>query len=190
MLMTASLQDDPDLMTVKHNQQRTWASGNYAAVAARIQFIAEQLVDAADLAAGSQVLDVATGSGNAAIAAARSGASVTGIDYVPILLERARVRAAAEGFDVEFADGDAEVLSFPDASFDAVISVLGVMFATNQEHAASELLRVRPSGRHDSPSELDPVELHRGDAPDRRPPRSGAPRRPLATPVGDRATAH
>jgi ubiquinone/menaquinone biosynthesis C-methylase UbiE len=145
--MTANVQTAPDLTTVKHNQQRVWASGDYAAVAARIQFIAEHLVDAADLTANSQVLDVATGSGNAAIAAARCGASVTGIDYVPTLLERARVRAAAEGVAVEFADGDAEDLSFPDASFDVVISVLGVMFTANQDRAASELLRVaRPGG--------------------------------------------
>jgi SAM-dependent methyltransferase len=147
MLMTTNVQTVPDLPTVKDNQQRTWASGDYAAVAARIQFIAEQLIDAANVEAGSLVLDVATGSGNAAIAAARSGASVTGIDYVPTLLERARVRAAAEGFDIEFADGDAEALPFRDASFDAVVSVLGVMFTADQESAASELLRVaRPGG--------------------------------------------
>lgn len=145
--MTTIVPTAPDLAAVKHNQQRAWASGDYAAVATRIQFIAEQLVDAADLAAGSQVLDVATGSGNAAIAAARSGGTVTGIDYVPALLERARVRAAAEGFDIEFADGDAEDLPFADASFDAVVSVLGVMFTADQERAASEVMRVaRPGG--------------------------------------------
>lgn len=145
--MTTSVQTAPDLVTVKDNQQRTWASGDYAAVAARIQVIAEQLVDTADLAAGSQVLDVATGSGNAAIAAARSGATVTGVDYVPSLLERARARAAVEGFDIAFATGDAEALPFPNASFDAVISVLGVMFTADQERAAAELLRVaRPGG--------------------------------------------
>ena len=145
--MTTIVQTAPDLATVKHNQQRAWASGDYAAVAARIQSIAEQLVDDADLAAGSRVLDVATGSGNAAIAAARSGAVVTGIDYVPELLQRARLRAAAEGFDIEFADGDAEALQFRDASFDAVVSVLGVMFTADQDRAASELLRVvRPGG--------------------------------------------
>jgi ubiquinone/menaquinone biosynthesis C-methylase UbiE len=145
--MTSIVPAVSDLAAVKHNQQRAWASGDYAAVAARIQSIAEQLIDAADLAAGSLVLDVATGSGNAAIAAARSGATVTGVDYVPALLERARVRAAAEGFAIEFFDGDAEELTFPDASFDAVVSVLGVMFTADQEGAAAELLRVtRPGG--------------------------------------------
>ena len=146
--MTTIVPTAPDLAAVKHNQQRAWASGDYAAVAARIQSIAEQLVDAADLEAGSRVLDVATGSGNAAIAAARSGGTVIGIDYVPTLLEQARVRAAAEGFDIKFADGDAENLPFTDASFDAVVSVLGVMFTADQERAASEVLRVaRPGGK-------------------------------------------
>jgi SAM-dependent methyltransferase len=136
----------PDLAAVKQRQQQTWASADYAAVAARIQLIAEQLVDAADLAAGSHVLDAATGSGNAAIAAARSGALVTGLDYVPALLDRARTRSRAEGFDIEFVEGDAEALPFADASFDATISVLGVMFTADQERAASELLRVTKPG--------------------------------------------
>jgi SAM-dependent methyltransferase len=136
-----------DVAEVKSRQQRAWASGDYAAVAARIQPMAELLVDAADLKAGSTVLDVAAGSGNAAIAAARLACAVTGIDYVPELLERARARAAAEGFDIDFVDGDAEALAYPDGAFDAVVSVVGVMFATDQDRAAAELLRVtRPGG--------------------------------------------
>lgn len=137
----------PDLAAVKQRQQKMWAGGDYAAVAARIVSIAENLVDAADLRAGDTVLDVATGSGNAAIAAARCGCDVTGVDYVAGLLERGRQRAAAEGVEVRFREGDAEALPFPDASFDAVVSVVGVMFAPDQERAASELLRVcRPGG--------------------------------------------
>jgi SAM-dependent methyltransferase len=137
----------PDLVAIKRRQRQAWGSGDYAAVAARIQLIAECLVDAADLQAGSQVLDVATGSGNAALAAARCGCEVTGIDYVPELLERGRVRAAAEGLQVEFREGDAEDLPAADASFDAVLSCLGVMFTPDQERAAAELLRVcRPGG--------------------------------------------
>ncbi len=137
----------PDLVAVKIRQQQTWASGDYAAVAARIQIIAEQLVDAADIPAGSTLLDVATGSGNAAIAAARSGAVVTGVDYVPALLDQARARSAAEGLEIRFMDGDAEALPFEDATFDVTISALGVMFTADQERAASELLRVtRPGG--------------------------------------------
>src|SRR5215207_119842 len=132
---------------IKERQQRMWASGDYAAVAARIHSIAERLCEAADLIAGARVLDVATGSGNAAIAAARSGSEVVGIDYVPALLDRARVRAQAEGLEVDFVEADAEALPFADGSFDTVLSVVGVMFAPDQERAAAELLRVcRPGG--------------------------------------------
>jgi SAM-dependent methyltransferase len=109
--------------------------------------VAERLVDAADLHAGWRVLDVATGSGNAAIAAARLGVQSVGVDYVPSLLERAGTRAAAEGLAVELVEGDAEALPFPDASFDAVTSVFGSMFAPDHERVAAELLRVtRPGG--------------------------------------------
>jgi SAM-dependent methyltransferase len=132
---------------VKERQQKMWASGDYAAVAARIHPMAERLCESADLVAGSRVLDVATGSGNAAIAAARRECDVVGIDYVPALLERARVRAMAEGLAVDLIEADAEALPFADASFDAVLSVVGVMFAPNQERAAAEVLRVcRPGG--------------------------------------------
>ena len=137
----------PDLAAVKARQQKMWASGNYAAVAARIVPMAEHLAEAAGLRPGDRVLDVATGSGNAALAAARYGAEVTGVDYVPELLERGRARAAAEGLEITFAEGDAEDLAFPDASFDVVLSALGVMFAPDQERAAAELVRVtRPGG--------------------------------------------
>jgi ubiquinone/menaquinone biosynthesis C-methylase UbiE len=109
--------------------------------------VAEHLCDTADLRAGWRVLDVATGSGNAAIAAARHGCTAVGVDYVPALLERARRRADAEGLSVELLEGDAEALPFPDASFDAVTSVFGSMFAPDHRQAAAELLRVcRPGG--------------------------------------------
>jgi ubiquinone/menaquinone biosynthesis C-methylase UbiE len=137
----------PDLLAVKQRQQQAWASGDFHVVAARITLVAERLVDAADLHAGWRVLDVATGSGNAAIAAARLGGTAVGIDYVPALLERGRERAAAEGLDVSLLEGDAEALPFPDASFDAVTSVFGAMFAPDHARAAAELLRViRPGG--------------------------------------------
>ncbi len=137
----------PDLDAVKRRQQQAWSSGDFAVVAARIVLVAEHLCDTADLRAGWRVLDVATGSGNAAIAAARHGCTAVGIDYVPPLLERGRERAAAEGLDVELLEGDAESLPFPDASFDAVTSVFGSMFAPDHARAADELLRVcRPGG--------------------------------------------
>jgi SAM-dependent methyltransferase len=136
-----------DLAAVKNRQQATWASGDFAEIATLIVPMAERLADDADLRTGSTVLDVACGSGNGAIAAARLGCVVTGIDYVPALLERGRERAAAERLSVEFRDGDAEQIPFPDASFDAVISIVGVMFAPDQPRTAAELVRVtRPGG--------------------------------------------
>jgi len=136
------------LAAIKARQQAMWASGDFSLVASRIAASAERLVEAADLQAGWRVLDVATGSGNAAIAAARCGCEVVGVDYVPSLLDRGRIRAAAEGLEVEFIEGDAEALPFPDASFDAVLSIYGAMFAPDAEKTAAELLRVtRPGGR-------------------------------------------
>jgi cyclopropane fatty-acyl-phospholipid synthase-like methyltransferase len=98
MTMSA-ITGSPD--AVEARQQRMWARGDYAAVAARIHPIAERLCEAGDLVPGARVLDVATGSGNAAIAAARRECDVVGVDYVPALLERAHVRARAEGLAIE-----------------------------------------------------------------------------------------
>jgi SAM-dependent methyltransferase len=136
-----------DLEAVKAKQQATWASGDYHTIAATIPLISERLADAADLRAGSRVLDVAGGSGNTALAAARCGADVVSLDYVPSLLERSQRRAQAEGLAYETVVADAEAMPFEDASFDAVISVVGVMFAPDHARAAHELLRVcRPGG--------------------------------------------
>jgi len=138
----------PDLEAVKQRQQTMWASGDFHAVAALIQPVAEDLCEAVDLRADWRVLDVATGSGNAALAAARRGCDVVGIDYVPALLARGRRRAEAEGLDIDLVEGDAESIPFPDASFDAVVSVYGAMFAPNHEKTFAELARVcRPGGR-------------------------------------------
>jgi ubiquinone/menaquinone biosynthesis C-methylase UbiE len=132
----------PDLAAVKKRQQATWASGDFSVVAARIVLQAEQLCEAINLQAGWRVLDVATGSGNAAIAAARRGCKVVGTDYVPALLESGRLRAGAEHLEVDFVEGDAENLPFPDSSFDAVLSIYGAMFAPDHRKAAAELARV------------------------------------------------
>jgi SAM-dependent methyltransferase len=136
-----------DMSAIKERQRWTWASGDYSAIGARIMLMAERLVDAAGVCAGDAVLDVATGTGNAAIAAARCGCEVTGIDYVEALLERGRERAAAEGLTVTFTEADAEHLPYPDASFDTVLSCVGVMFTPDHQQAAAELVRVcHPGG--------------------------------------------
>jgi ubiquinone/menaquinone biosynthesis C-methylase UbiE len=136
----------PDYAAVKNRQKATWASGDFSVVAARIVLQAEMLCEAVNLQAGWRVLDVATGSGNAAIAAARRGCPAVGVDYVPALLESGRARAKAEHLEVEFVEGDAENLPFPSASFDAVVSVYGAMFAPNHRKTAEELLRVSRGG--------------------------------------------
>jgi SAM-dependent methyltransferase len=132
---------------LKAKQQKTWASGDYGAVAAIIHPMAEDLVQAADLSAGMRVLDVAAGTGNASLAAARCGCRVTATDYVAGLLDRARERAAAEHLPLTVEPADAENLPYPDGTYDAVVSVVGAMFAPDQERVAAELTRVcRPGG--------------------------------------------
>lgn len=136
----------PDFSAITLRQQGVWASGDYAAVAARIPLISELLCDAADLSSVDRVLDVAGGSGNTALAAARCGSEVVSVDYVPSLLERARARSAAEGLSVKYVEADVQALPFADDSFDAVVSALGVMFAPDHRTAADEMLRVCRSG--------------------------------------------
>jgi ubiquinone/menaquinone biosynthesis C-methylase UbiE len=141
-------QQTPDLGAIKQKQQKTWTSGDYARVGNTLVIMGERLCEAVDLRSGQRVLDVATGSGNTAISAARRYCEVTGMDYVPELIEQARQRAGAEGLDVAFVVADAENMPFRDASYDVVLSTVGVMFAPDQERAASELMRVtRPGGK-------------------------------------------
>jgi SAM-dependent methyltransferase len=143
------MSDADEMQVLREGQLRTWSEGDFAVVAAIVMMVSEELVEALGIVPGERVLDVACGSGNAAIAAARrSWGDVVGVDFVPALLERARERAAAERLDVEFVEGDAAELPFGDGEFDVVTSVFGAMFAPDQEQAASELLRVcRPGGR-------------------------------------------
>jgi ubiquinone/menaquinone biosynthesis C-methylase UbiE len=138
----------PDLASIKDRQQKTWTSGNFARIGNRMVIVGELLCEAVDLRAGDKVLDVATGSGNTALSAARRFCETTGIDYVPDLIGQAEERAEAEGLEVTFEVGDAEDLPYQEASFDAVLSTFGIMFAPDQEMAAGELLRVcKPGGR-------------------------------------------
>jgi ubiquinone/menaquinone biosynthesis C-methylase UbiE len=136
----------PDLAAIKMRQQATWSSGDYHMIGTQIQIVSELLIEALDVRSTESVLDVATGSGNAALAAARRGCEVIGVDYVPALLDRARRRAEAEGLAIEFVEGDAEALPFEDGAFDVTSSVFGSMFAPDQEKTAGELARVTRSG--------------------------------------------
>jgi SAM-dependent methyltransferase len=143
------MSETPDLAAVTAIQQQVWSKGDFAMVAHLVNFPSEALAEDLDLVPDERVLDVASGSGNAAIAAARrTWGNVVSSDYVPALLERGRERAAAEHLEVEFVEADAQDLPFEDASFDVVISVYGAMFAPDQEKTAAELLRVvKPGGR-------------------------------------------
>src|SRR5215468_1765729 len=137
-----------DFEAIKTKQQNTWASGDFAVVGTTLQIVGEELAEAADIRAGERVLDVAAGNGNATLAAARRFARVTSTDYVPTLLANGEARAAAEGLDVVFQEADVEALPFADASFDAVLSTYGQMFAPDHRKTASEMLRVvRRGGR-------------------------------------------
>jgi ubiquinone/menaquinone biosynthesis C-methylase UbiE len=138
----------PDLVAIKQRQRATWASGDYHRIATQIQIVSELMIEALDVRSTELVLDVATGSGNAALAAARRGCSVVGVDYVPGLLDRARRRAEADELWIELVDGDAEALPFAGGAFDVSVSVFGAMFAPDPERTARELVRVtRPGGR-------------------------------------------
>jgi SAM-dependent methyltransferase len=125
-----------------------WGLGRYETTAAVLEPAAERVVALAAPRPGERFLDVACGTGNAALIAARRGARVTGVDLAERLVGVARERAAAEGLEAEFAVGDAVDLPLPDASFDVAVSVFGVIFAGDAPRAFAELIRVlRPGGR-------------------------------------------
>ncbi len=137
-----------DYAAITARQQATWATGDFHEVARQVVPVSDTLVHDVDPHAGQRVLDVACGSGNAALAAARRYCETSGIDYVPALIDRARIRAEAERTPIDFRVADAQALPYGDATFDATLSVFGVMFAPDQEKAAAELLRVtKPGGR-------------------------------------------
>jgi SAM-dependent methyltransferase len=125
-----------------------WASGDYPSMVETFLLpLGPRLVAACGIGPGMRVLDVAAGTGNASIPAAQAGADVTASDLTPALLDAGRRRAEAAGLELDWVEADAERLPFPDASFDVVISAIGVMFAPHHQDAADELIRVcRPGG--------------------------------------------
>jgi SAM-dependent methyltransferase len=136
----ASTGSDTEL---KARHRAMWASGDYASMVETFLLpLGPRLVEACDIGAGTTVLDVAAGTGNASLPAAQRGARVTASDLTPELLEAGRRRAAAEGLELEWVEADAERLPFGDESFDVVISCIGAMFAPHHQDVADELVRV------------------------------------------------
>ena len=132
---------------LKQSMRETWISGDFGKIARTNVRAAEEFVSRLDLPPGAQVLDVACGTGTVSIPLARRGARVTGVDIAPNLLEQARERAASEGLQIWFEEGDAEQLPYPDATFDAVTTMFGAMFAPQPELVAAECSRVlKPGG--------------------------------------------
>jgi SAM-dependent methyltransferase len=136
-----------EIAGLKAIQRAIWTAGDYDVIAELFWGVGAVVAEAAAMAPGLKVLDVATGTGNAAIQAAALGAEVVGLDLTPELFDAARRRAALAGVSVEWVEGDAEALPFEDASFDRILSTFGVMFAPRHAVAAAELVRTcRPGG--------------------------------------------
>jgi SAM-dependent methyltransferase len=143
---TETQRPSPEL---RQKHRAMWASGDYPEMVETFLLpLGPRLVEFCDIGPGRRVLDVASGTGNAAIPAAKAGADVVAGDLTPELFDAGRARAAAEGVELEWAEADAHALPFEDESFDVVISSIGVMFAPFHQAAADELVRVcRPGGK-------------------------------------------
>jgi ubiquinone/menaquinone biosynthesis C-methylase UbiE len=137
---------ESELEQLKQKLRSTWMAGDFGQIAQHSTKAAEDFVGRIGIGPAAKVLDVACGTGNLAIPAARAGAAVTGTDIAPNLLEQARQRAAAEGLPATFDEGDAEQLPYPDGHFDVVMTMFGAMFAPRPERVAAELIRVCRSG--------------------------------------------
>jgi SAM-dependent methyltransferase len=135
-----------DFFGLKGRLKQTWMAGDYDQFSRYLEQEARIFYEQLDLPAGSHMLDVACGSGQLALLAARDGINVTGVDIAPNLIRRAQARAKAEGLNTRFVEGDAEDLPFEDASFDVVTSLYGAMFAPRPDYVARELLRVCTPG--------------------------------------------
>src|SRR5580658_9533278 len=119
--------------------RQTWAAGDFPKMGVELSIVGELLCESIPVCAGDRVLDIGTASGNTALAAARRRAVVTGVDITSALLDRARLRAAAEGLQIDFQEGNATALTFPNASFDVVVSTFGAIFAPDPEKTAAEM---------------------------------------------------
>lgn len=145
---SASANQTSEMDALKAKLRATWISGDFGQIAKFLETEARDFINRLGIQPGSKVLDVACGTGNLALPAARLGANVTGVDIAPNLVEQARANAAREGLQAQFDEGDAEALPYDDASFDTVVTMYGAMFAPRPDVVAAELLRVtKPGGR-------------------------------------------
>jgi SAM-dependent methyltransferase len=136
----------PELEMLKTKLRATWTAGDFSQIAMAYTKGAEQFVERLQLKTGVTLLDVACGSGNLAIPAARAGATVTGMDIAPAMVEQARENAQREGLQAQFDEGDVEALQYMDESFDVVATMFGAMFAPRPDVTSAELLRVCKRG--------------------------------------------
>jgi SAM-dependent methyltransferase len=132
--------------SIKARQKATWESGDFGQIARIIVPMAEEFMSHLPLRRGLRVLDVACGTGNLAVIAARVGCITSGVDIASNLIAQARERANQENLSIDYTEGDAEALQYPDASFDLVVSMFGVMFAPRPDVIVRELLRVTKPG--------------------------------------------
>lgn len=138
----------PEMEALKARLKTTWMAGDYGHFAQYLEQGALEYLARLAIAPGTRMLDVACGAGQIAIPAARAGVRVTGVDIASNLIEQARSRAKAEGLEVRFEEGDAEMLAVEDGAFDLVVSLIGAMFAPRPDRVAAELIRAcRPGGR-------------------------------------------
>jgi SAM-dependent methyltransferase len=135
-----------ELATLKTKLKATWIAGDFGQIAKSYVAGAQDFINRLNLKPGMRVLDVACGTGNLALPAARAGATVTGVDLAPNLVEQARENAKREGLSIHFDEGDAEALPYDASSFDAVVTMFGAMFAPRPELVAAELKRVCRAG--------------------------------------------
>jgi SAM-dependent methyltransferase len=136
----------PEMDSLKARLKGTWSAGDFGRIATSYETGAADFIARLGLKSGQRVLDVACGTGNLALPAAKAGAHVVGIDIAPNLVEQARQRAAAQKLSIRFEEGDAEALPYENGSFDVVVSMFGAMFAPRPEVVACELARVTRAG--------------------------------------------
>jgi SAM-dependent methyltransferase len=136
----------PEMDALKSKLRATWIAGDFGVIARSIEHGGREFVERLGLKPGMKVLDVACGTGNLALPAARAGADVTGVDIAPNLIEQATAKADQDGLKAKFDVGDAEDMPYADGEFDVVMTMFGAMFAPRPDVTASELKRVCKSG--------------------------------------------